>query len=409
MTPPAPDDRGRAAIDMLQALYPPPLQVVSGRGSHPDAAAYARYVALPHRGSPRLLVSAGSPRAGAAAVRRQLTGQRPRTRAARAVLGRLTRTGLLGRVGRTRLTVEGPSGADSVESQLSELLGLARPLLAMPVGPARSNRKPVLQVVATDGEVVAFVKVGHRELTRRLVRHEAAALRRLAEISPTTFTAPGVRAVSEWHDLVLLVLTPLTIPSRRITGPAARSRLVAVVQEISTVGGVSEHRWADHPHRTGLQSALDALGSASAGALRALVADLPGDVVVPAGAWHGDLNSGNLALVPGGVPVWDWERFATGVPVGYDLLHHDLHEAITARGVRPVVAATDLLARAEQILAAVGPGPRAASDVIVRSYLLTMGCRYLADDQAAAGSPLGAVEDWIVPALRSTTTAGRTP
>ena len=40
------------------------------------------------------------------------------------------------------------------------------------------------------------------------------------------------------------------------------------------------------------------------------------------GAWHGDWTPWNMASTAGGLLVWDWERFATGVPVGFDALHY---------------------------------------------------------------------------------------
>ena len=30
--------------------------------------------------------------------------------------------------------------------------------------------------------------------------------------------------------------------------------------------------------------------------------------------------------------VWDWERFATGVPLGFDAVHHELQKRIQSTG-----------------------------------------------------------------------------
>ena len=96
--------------------------------------------------------------------------------------------------------------------------------------------------------------------------------------------------------------------------------------------------------------------------------------------------------------MWDWERYETGVVPGLDLLHHELHAAITVHGVTPREAASALLDRAPATLAPLGLHPVAA-DVVARVHLLTLGSRYLADDQEAAGGDLGRIGEWLLPAL----------
>jgi hypothetical protein len=120
---------------------------------------------------------------------------------------------------------------------------------------------------------------------------------------------------------------------------------------------------------------------------------------VTTGSWHGDLNSGNVALVAGVCPVWDWERFEAGVPLGFDLLHHDLHEAITVHGVAAEAAARRLVRDAARTLAPLGVLP-ATADAVARAYLVTLACRYLVDNQVGAGSALGHVREWLLPTLQ---------
>ena len=60
-------------------------------------------------------------------------------------------------------------------------------LVSLHLGPARANRKPVLQLIAPDGETLGFAKLGIGPLTRRLVRAETTALSALGvgRISPS--------------------------------------------------------------------------------------------------------------------------------------------------------------------------------------------------------------------------------
>ena len=93
------------------------------------------------------------------------------------------------------------------------------------------------------------------------------------------------------------------------------------------------------------------------------------------------------------------ERFGTDVPVGFDLLHHDLHRAITVDGIAPGEAALDLLEQAPVLLARWDLDPRTARTV-ARIYLVTLAQRYAIDRQADAGGNLGRLRNWLVPALQ---------
>jgi hypothetical protein len=361
----------------------------------------ASWTAVPSTTDPRLLVPAGAGRLAAAAVRRQLTGTRWRTRGARAVLGAALATGLPGRLPGQRIEVVGPPEAPTIEDPLCDVLGEQRLRLTMPIGPARANRKPVLQVTAPDGRVLAFAKVAHDDLTGRLVRGEAAALAEVGAASPREVRAPRVLGLVEWTGRDVLVLEVLDIPSRRLTGGAARRRLLAVVDEVAGVGGRRDLRWGEHPYRQVLLGRSRACGPVGA-AVRRVVGAVDETAVLPTGAWHGDLNPGNLALVPGVSPVWDWERFELGVPVGFDLLHHDLQRMITVDGVPAAEAATRLVATAADVLAPLGVA-RVVAAGVARLHLATLACRYTADDQAGAGAHLGHVDTWLLPALEEVT------
>jgi hypothetical protein len=112
------------------------------------------------------------------------------------------------------------------------------------------------------------------------------------------------------------------------------------------------------------------------------------------GAWHGDWAPWNMAWVDGRVLVWDLERFADGVPVGFDLVHHDLQTRILdpQRDTGAIVA--ERLDTAAGLLAPLGVRPEAAA-LVVAAYLLEIGGRWVADRQDEAGD-WGGVLDGIV-------------
>lgn len=386
--------RGAAVVDLLTALYPPPFTVdlTGGRGS-----VKAQWSAIPSAANPKLLVPIGRGPAAARTLRRQLTGRRMRTRVARAGLTIATGSGALSRLPGLLVTVAGPLDAPSIEDPLREVLGVDQVRLTLPIGPARSNRKPVLQVTDPSGHVLAFAKIGHTPLTARLVRQEAGTLVALDADPVEGVRSPRVMGSLTWGGYDVLVLEPLAIPSRRLTGEPGRRRLVRLVHDVARVDGLVTIPWADHPYRPALLSRITHCGDLAGPLWRQLERIHPERPLVT-GAWHGDLNPGNLALLPGNCPVWDWERFESGVPLGFDLLHHDLHESITIRGVPAGAAAEHLLRGAGSTLAPLGMEPSEA-DAVARAYLVTLACRYLADDQRGAGADLGRVDEWLIPAL----------
>ena len=382
------------ARDVLCRLFPPPLQVGPASGGTGPAS----FLLLPSTRRLRLVVPAGAPRAAARAVSRQLTGRRARTRAARVITALGVATGAVDRLA-DRLHVTGPPGADSVLKQLADVLGSDALLLTMPVGPPRATRKPVLQVTDRAGHVLAFVKVGHDALTDALVVAEEQALARVAELRLRRVRPPRTLAGLRWNGLVLLVLEPLPITQgRRLQGPAAREALLDVVRDAAQAGPGSGTPQRPDALLSRLRARLTSCGAPAGTLLRALdetERDLP---ALQLGGWHGDLNPGNVALRASGPLVWDWERYEEDVPVGFDLLHHDLHREIFERGVPPLAAAQQLLSDAVATLAPLGIGADAAR-ATARLYLVTVGARYLGDQQAEAGAVLGLVDTWIVPAL----------
>ncbi|MDP9239194.1 MAG: hypothetical protein M3O55_00925 [Actinomycetota bacterium] len=382
----------------LARLYPPPLRLQAG-GRRQSSDTRAAFLMLP-AWHPHIVVPAGHPRAAARAVHRSFTGPRSRTRVARWLLTLAMASGAADLLSAGRIAVRGPAGAASVDRLLAQTLGVDTVFITMPVGPARANRKPVLQVTDPEGNVLAFVKIGLDDLTRSLVRAEGRTLDRVAQAGLRRTRAPRVLAALEWSDLCLLVLEPLPVARPDLPDGRAEAALIETVRE---VGRLSTWRggWSGNPFAAQLRAELQAVRDSDDGTLLGALDQLDDDApAIDLGSWHGDLNPGNLAVLPDQVLVWDWERFDDSVPVGFDLLHHDLHQAITVKGVGAQAAAGRLLDKASDTLGKLGVDGIAAQ-ATARLYLLTLAGRYLRDNQVGAGAPLGRVRDWIVPVLRA--------
>ncbi|WP_327047979.1 hypothetical protein OG320_08920 [Microbispora sp. NBC_01189] len=245
----------------------------------------------------------------------------------------------------------------TIETHLSEVLG-RRVRVVVHVRPARrANRKPVLEAYDSSG-LVAFVKIGASEQARALVRHEGEVLRGLADRALKVVAPPTVLHHGVWRGLEVLALSPLPVTTRPFTTrPFTSNRvsaglLASAVQEIAALG----------PHT----------GTA---------------------AWHGDFTAWNTAAGPDGrLLVWDWERFAVGVPVGFDALHHFFHRAL--RRMPPPVAARACLAQAGRVLEPFGADSAGARRTAAH-YLITLAERHRRDGH----EPLGSPATWLNPAI----------
>jgi hypothetical protein len=95
--------------------------------------------------------------------------------------------------------------------------------------------------------------------------------------------------------------------------------------------------------------------------------------------------------------VWDWERFTSGVPVGFDAVHYELQKRIQGTGdATDAVEATVKLAG--ELLAPFGVAPE-ARELTALLYLVDLATRYLSDRQAEAGARLGVLGTWLLPVL----------
>ena len=147
------------------------------------------------------------------------------------------------------------------------------------------------------------------------------------------------------------------------------------------------------------QRGLDA--SASALRLQAAAATLEqidGARELGFGPCHGDWTPWNAVVVADAVLAWDWERFDPAGPHGHDALHFALQRRVVGAEQPAPDAVRAVIANAASLLA---PHVRVHADVqvVCATYLIDIGTRYLLDRQTQAGSAIGRVETWLLPAL----------
>jgi hypothetical protein len=300
-----------------------------------------------------------------------------------------------------RVHLPAAQAAAGIEEHLAAVLG-REVLVSMHLGPPRANRKPVLQLLSPAGETFAFVKVGVDPLTCRLVRAEGAALDTLAAAGLTAVTAPRALHRGQWRGLELLVQSAL--PVWRHRRPLTAELVQRAQREVAAIGGTPAGALAASAYWAQLTDRVAALPvSPAAGELAALLPALAasaGDVELTLGAWHGDWTPWNSAAVGGTLMVWDWERFDTGVPAGFDAVHLELQTDLVNRLAGPRASAERCLATAAAVLAPLGLSARQA-EVTAMTYLAELATRYLGDRQSEAGARLGDVGAWLLPALRA--------
>jgi hypothetical protein len=396
-------DRLEYLEEVCALLWPPPSRPAwSAAEPAAEPAADSRaleLIVVPSLRNPRLLVPAGR-RAAAAAVRRYGEPGSLRARVATRGLALALASGASRLLLRDRLHIAVPAGAPSIEAHLRARLGLDVQL-SLHLGAARANRKPVLQLLTSDGATVAFAKVGITPLTRKLVRDEREALDKIRAARLTTVIVPEVRHLDSWHGLDVLVLSALPVwhPRRELAG----GQLAAAMAEVARAAGCRRGPLADSSYWRQLPGRLaGAEPSADREALGQQLTELgprAGQLELTFGAWHGDWTPWNMAATSDGLLLWDWERFATGVPVGFDALHHWLQAEVVSGRRDPAAAAADCVRRAPDLLGSFGVGP-AAARLTARLYLCELSTRYLVDRQAAAGARLGAPGRWLIPALK---------
>lgn len=353
------------------------------------------YLVFPSAKRPHLLVPLTSRRAAARCIRQSTAATKVPQRMARAAISTAIHAGLAQRLLRTRVQLPPVDGSDgaSLPAFLQQIVDRPDVVMAITIGPVRANRKPVIEVLTTDGEPLAYVKVGWNDVTRPLVRKESEVLDRLHRRipEPQYFRVPEVIHAGTWHDLEILALRPAgETPWRRarahLTPPLPSTR------EVSELWGrrVGELDGSAYWERQRARASIISERAATRIAVSLTPAfdrlhETYGDTSVVFGASHGDWVPWNMKHTLEGLVVWDWERSEESAPVGLDAVQFDFQTRLWARGEEPRSALTRTLRRAPEYLDALGV-PDQSSALVVGLSMLEMALRL--EEGAAAGVPL---------------------
>jgi hypothetical protein len=188
--------------------------------------------------------------------------------------------------------------------------------------------------------------------------------------------------------------------------PLDGDRLNGAMCEVANLDGVGEAPLVDGPYWPHLRDRLDAIVAHPDGRLLASAAydlvDRAGMTLLRYGCWHGDWAPWNMAVLADRLLLWDWERFAAGVPLGFDALHYAMQRDLQAGSfstTRASQAVESCVDRAAELLRPFSVTDRFAAHVTALLYLIDLATRYVTDRQAEAGARLGALGTWLLPAL----------
>ncbi|HLU29515.1 MAG TPA: hypothetical protein VKZ65_13830 [Glycomyces sp.] len=402
----ADDLRRRATYlaEVVGQLYPGPrpdrLAPPGNGGEHRP------YIVVPNRRRPRVLIPASNRKVAAGALARY---SRPAARAARAKRDAAVwalRLGLDRLLLPHRIHV---STAESIDDHLSTVLG-HEVHLSIHIGPARANRKPVLQVLDREARTVAFAKIGVNELTRELVEAETAATRRLGELGRLReLRVPSLLYSGTWRGHNVMITSALPAWIEPVADGDARR--LAAMRELAEVGGTTRSPLGESEYAARLRSRLKTIaerhrstgetGDTDADTLVAAGATLLdrfAHVQLTFGAWHGDWSPWNTCEAADVIYLWDLERFETGVPYGFDRVHYRLQDDIVTHRVDPTTAVLLLAANSSTVLSPMGIPPSEAEPTTLL-YLVDLATRYMSDQAEQAGAALGALGRWLLPTL----------
>jgi hypothetical protein len=192
-----------------------------------------------------------------------------------------------------------------------------------------------------------------------------------------------------WKDHPVLVQGALPLAQGDHT-PAAPP--LEVMVEIAGLLGVTHQSLGasgmlDHPPGEHTWHGLDLKPFGELGAALTETGDLP------FGAWHGDFGPWNMGVDGRRVEVWDWERFAVGVPVGFDAAHYQVQRGVAA-GVDPALAWLRIVADVEAVLHA-GGLDESVAPAVGSAYLLAIVDRYRGDATDGPTDRLRARLTWL--------------
>lgn len=361
---------------------------LSRRGSRADT-----FLVLPSVRTPRLLIPLGAP--GARVVRdRAAYGWR--RKALRRLLAAALSSSALPALPVRRLQVDD----ERLDDLTSWLVGGPADdvRLGILLGPERANRKAVIRMMSAEGRTLGYAKVGTTDLTRALVRAEAERLDRLAAEPPTSFRVPQVVRFRD-DELTVLVTSPLAQAAQVRQPTELPVRETRELFRRHEDHSIPLDRLPLFSPETSATSRSRSRASGDLAAMRRRLLDVVGTMRLPVGDSHGDWAPQNMTMSPDGLEVWDWERHATGVPQGLDVIHFLAAKVDPAPG-RLARTEQEFLAAVPSSLGRCGVDPINAGTLLAL-YLLWVACRYATDLELTWSGPTHTRLQWVLARLEA--------
>ena len=347
------------------------------------------WMVLPSAASATLLVPTRG-RVGARALFQFNDSMTQRARLAKvglgfAIQGRVARFFLRDRL--SIFTGDSDSGRDLIESELPKLLGVPRVEVAISIGRSlRPNIKPVLQIMAPDGRVLAFAKLAWNALTSNLVENEVKTLAKLEGRVIRSFRVPRVLHQGEWNGFPLALFSPLSHGLLR-RYPVNALPPLPVLREVASLEDQSRGPMIGGPYWREVSGRARAAANylEDGGRLEAAISKLEArvsSVEVIHCMSHGDFAPWNMMHAADAINVWDWERSSETRPLGVDVLHFAFEVGYQKEGLDPRAAVGVALERSRGILGDLGVPPP-TGEAIRDVYVLDRLTRLLEGRRAA--------------------------
>lgn len=340
------------------------------------------YVMVPSADRPKLLLPARPRRVAAGALRNFKTAASPREQAATTLVALAAQLGMADLLPHA---VRIAPASDDIVAHLSAALG--QPLWpCLYVGPPRAVRKPVLQLLDARGRTFGFAKVGVDAFTRALVRAERDSVRFLSGRRWTALAVPEVLHAGTWSGHEVLVQSAFR---RGAPPPSDSVPLGRAMHELARARGEHTARLLGSSYWQRLTDRLHALEPGEhvpvLQRLHEAIGRHSGDAVIAFGSSHGDWAPWNMTAAGERILAWDWEKFESDVPIGFDAVHFDVQGRVVLAAVPADHAFADALHRAPALLRPIGV-PAAVARVVVLLYALDIAVRYLEDGELSAGT-----------------------
>ena len=320
----------------------------------PARTAATEYAAVPNLTSPRILVPLGTRQSGARSLS-TYSAHKPLARAFKYVLQKGLSAGVAQPLLRQRVSILESNftaatvpANQSLRRYLAHALGRAEVFLGVWLGTPSPHQKPLFQVMDSDGRALGYAKIGWSQETIRIVKNEARALQRMAEIKFTGAGIPRALLSEDWTGYyVLLQSGPPSdhwSPSRDITTCHVQFLLELNQTNATTAPLQASVWWRKMQDRV---RSLDAIGAAYDAdliewALETCVIRF-GETETCFGIKHGDFTPWNLLEKDQKLFVLDWEYAEDPSPAGSDLFHFAVQRATLVEEVQPKFIAREIL------------------------------------------------------------------